>query len=390
MLINEVIERSGIIGIFACDMFKDCHCLQPLGEELECNKDVNSDLAEKENKKVYDWFRKRSLSIFKVMQEVAWKLADWKTEELKSFILDFKPDVIFAPCYASFRMLRLSRFVSELTGKKLISYISDDSHSMRQFRISPIYWINRIMIRNRLRRTFPYYALTYTMTEQQKTECEQMFGANMKVLRKSVEVSRLPEKMKVNLPIRMIFGGGIYCGRWKILSKVSDAIEKLNSEGYGLHLDIYTGNVLTKKQQKLLNRDGVVCVHKPVPYDTLKEIYKKQDIALHVESLDIKNRLLTRLSFSTKIVDCLASGCATLAIAWEEHAGLIYLREKNVAFCIDNVQDIYKTLKDIAQHPEVILDYQKYALQCCRKHHNKQDNLSMIKNDFENMKQRTL
>ncbi len=374
MIVKNLLQRKKVGRAFEYDLTH------------EVTMQAKEQAAEPENKKVYNWFRKHSLSIFKVMQEVAWKLADWKNDALKKFILDFEPDVIFAPCYASFRMLRLSRFVSELTGKKLVSYISDDSHSMRQFRVSPVYWLNRIMIRNRLRKTFPYYSLVYTMTEQQKIECEQMFGANMQVLRKSVEVSSIPQKTTINAPIRLIFGGGIYCGRWKTLSKIADAIERLNSEGYGLHLDIYTGNVLTKRQAKLLNRDGVVCVHKPVPYNTLKEIYAKQDIALHVESLDIKNRLLTRLSFSTKIVDCLASGCATLAIAWKEHAGLVYLREKNAAFCIDNPNEIYNLLKTIAEKPETILDYQARAVECCKKYHNRNDNLQMILSDFERMK----
>ena len=105
--------------------------------------------------------------MFYAIQELMWKLSNWNNESLKRFILDFNPDIIFAPCYANHRMLRLTRYCAELTGKPVISYISDDNYSFKQFRISPIYWINRIVLRHNMKITFPYYSVGYTMTQEQ-------------------------------------------------------------------------------------------------------------------------------------------------------------------------------------------------------------------------------
>ena len=75
-------------------------------------------------------------------------------------------------------------------------------------------------------------------------------------------------------------------------------------------------------------------------YQGLIEKYRNSDVAVHVESFDLKNRLTTRLSFSTKIIDCMNSGCAILAIGPNSQAGMAYLKDNNAAICINNIKDI--------------------------------------------------
>ena len=150
-----------------------------------------------------------------------------------------------------------------------------------------------------------------------------------------------------------------------------------------MELHIYTGSSMTKKHKKLLDDRRNSYLQEAVSQSTLKDLYGKSDIALHVESFDLKNRFLTRLSFSTKITDCLESGCAVMAIAWKNHSGLKYLQREDAAMCIDNPNEIYNTLNKICEDKEIILEYQKKAKQCCIKNHNKEKNSAMILADFE-------
>ena len=99
-------------------------------------------------------------------------------------------------------------------------------------------------------------------------------------------------------------------------------IKEINKGGVKIILDIYTANEITKKINKALN-DGVNSfIHAAVSQKELQIIYQNCDIALHVESFDIKNKLLVRMSFSTKIIDCLSSGCAVMAICDEKQGGI--------------------------------------------------------------------
>ena len=112
----------------------------------------------------------------RIAREFFWWVAPWHTKQLDDFVLTFNPDVIFAPCYGNHYMLRLTRIVFNLTKKPVISYISDDFYTNRQYRFSPLYWMNHFLLRKHVRQTIPYYKLMYTMTEEQKLQCEKDFA----------------------------------------------------------------------------------------------------------------------------------------------------------------------------------------------------------------------
>lgn len=334
--------------------------------------------AEQENRFFYDFFRNHRLEVFYVIRSFIWKIARWDTLELRSFILDYKPDLIFAPCYASHEMLAIDRLAKKLVDVPMISYISDDNYGLRQFRLSPIYWINRLVLRKNMRKTFKMYDLVYTMTEEQKSEYEKALDCKMKILKKSGDFTKVPEKKTINQPIRMIYAGGIYIGRWKTLARIAEAIREVNKNGIKIILDIYTGNTLTSKQQKLLHDGGNCMVHKSIPFEELKQRYAQSDIALHVESFELKYKLLSRLSFSTKIIDCLTSGCATMAVCWKQHSGYIYLKKHDIAFCVDSNEKILETIKGIVSEPARIIDYAIKAKEFGLKNHQQE----IIKREF--------
>lgn len=361
MMINAILHRGKSGRVIT---YKEYPC-----DENECLEEN----IEQENRSFYEFFRRHRWEIFYVIRSIIWRVAKWNTPELRQFIIDYKPDLIFAPCYASHEMLAIDRMVKELTNVPMISYISDDNYGLRQFRLSPIYWINRFVLRRNMRKTFKMYDLVYTMTEEQKREYEKVLGCEMKILRKSGDFTKVPKKRAVNKPIRMIYAGGIYVGRWKTLAKIVEAIKNVNEDNVKIVLDIYTGNTLTEKQKLLLN-DGVnSTVHKSIPLAELKKKYAQSDIALHVESFELKYKLLSRISFSTKIIDCLSSGCATMAICWNQHSGYIYLKKHDIAICVDSVNKIPIAIGNLIDNPEQIIDYAEKARNFGLKYHQKED-----------------
>lgn len=333
-----------------------------------------------ESKWYFKLFKKFRFPVFETIRELLWKLAPWQTEELDNFIEDFKPDVIFAPCYGHMYMLRMDRYVKKLVGVNMISYISDDNYSLRQFNFSPFYWLNRQMTRVSIKKTFRDYSLVYTMTDEQSKELTKSLGANMKVLKKGSDFSGVCKKYKVNDPIRIVYAGGIYIKRWKILARIGEVLKQINTDRVRIRLDIYTQNETTRKHKQLLNDNKNIFLHSAISQKELSEVYKSSDIALHVESFELKYRLLTRLSFSTKIVDCLASSCAVMAISWKDHAGLKYLQKEDAAFCIDDISTLQQVIQNIANNPEMIIDYANKAWECGKRNHQ----VELIRQDLFN------
>lgn len=345
------------------------------------NKSRNNVVSNYEESKWYfKLFKKFRFPVFETIRELLWKLAPWQTEELDNFIEDFKPDVIFAPCYGHMYMLRMDRYVKKLVGVNMISYISDDNYSLRQFNFSPFYWLNRQMTRVSIKKTFRDYSLVYTMTDEQSKELTKSLGANMKVLKKGSDFSGVCKKYKVNDPIRIVYAGGIYIKRWKILARIGEVLKQINTDRVRIRLDIYTQNETTRKHKQLLNDNKNIFLHSAISQKELSEVYKSSDIALHVESFELKYRLLTRLSFSTKIVDCLASSCAVMAISWKDHAGLKYLQKEDAAFCIDDISTLQQVIQNIANNPEMIIDYANKAWECGKRNHQ----IELIRQDLFN------
>lgn len=354
----------------------------PIGKYFILNDSTNEGKYELDNdKKIRRLKNIFTCESFRVLRQIVWGLSQYKSKELDKFILDFNPDIIFAPCYGVTYMLSLTRHVAKLTRKPIISYISDDSYSFRQIRFSPVFWINRLVIRSAINKTWKLYSLIYTMTEEQKNYMGKL-GKPIKILCKSGNFDSEIINKVTNDPIRFIYAGGIYLNRWKTLLMLVKCMKEINKKEIKCTLDIYTGNSLNKKALKILNDGKISRVHGIIPYDNLMKEYQKSDIALHVEGLDVKNRMLVRMSFSTKIIDCLNSTCAVMAICDKKQAGFRYLKKEEAAICVSDYDEIKRALEMICNTPEIVNEYRKKAIICGKKNHNKKKIREDLKNDF--------
>jgi len=347
---------------------------------------INYSGAEEEPKKLYTFLKSISGSWLRFIRELLWLAGKYNKEELKKFIDNFQPDIIFTERMASCKMLRLEKLISEISTKPIIAFTGDDEYSFKQLSFSPFFWINRIMVRKQLRKMVQKYKIYYTLSLEQKKDYEKLFGCQMKILQKGGTFPDKYKRRKVHKPIRMIYAGKLYCNRWKVLAQIVRAIQIVNKEAIHVILEIYTKEVPTKRQKRLLNDEVNSKIMGAVTQNKLKEIYQNSDIALHVESQDLKNRLATRLSFSTKIIDCMESGCAIMAVCWKNHSGYLYLKREKAALCINSFKDIVDTLNRIVDKPNIINEYAEAAYNCGKNNHEKTKVQSQLLSDFYSVK----
>ena len=316
-------------------------------------------------------------------REFLWTFSNWKTKELENFVLNFHPDIIFAPCYSYYHMTKLTLHVKKIARCPMISYVYDDNYSFKQFRISLSFWINRLITRKWIRRHFAEASLIYTMTDLQKREYEASLKRPMKILCKAADF--LNGEKRVRDPIRFIYAGGLYLNRWKMLQKLSESIATVNQAGKKAELHIYSNSGLNARKMRCLNDGQNSFLHKAVSYEDLMVEYKRSDIAVHVESFDLKNRLITRMSFSTKIIDCMNSGCAILAIGPDTQAGIAYLKENDAAICVNDVRKISGFVENLLADPNLILEYAEKAKRLGIKNHLRSNIEKNLRLDFHNI-----
>ena len=167
-----------------------------------------------------------------------------------------------------------------------------------------------------------------------------------------------------------------------MLGKLAGAIKKLNDGEIKAQLHIYSGSNLKQNQKRKLHDGRNSFLHHAIPYRELLERYRESDVAVHVESFDLKNRLLTRLSFSTKIIDCMNSGCAILAIGPETQGGIAYLKENDAAVCINRMKEIDSVIGELMNDTGRIKEYSQKASQLGQKNHVKETIEKQIRQDF--------
>ena len=136
-------------------------------------------------------------------------------------------------------------------------------------------------------------------------------------------------------------------------------------------MNIYTPDILDAEQEKhLLGKTGVF-VYKPVSPEELRAILNESDMALHVESLEGRECEATKHSFSTKIMDCLSSGCSVFAVCREDQAGFCYIRENGIGFTASNKEEIADVMRRIVANPELIIEQARMACDFGRMHHQR-------------------
>ena len=85
-------------------------------------------------------------------------------------------------------------------------------------------------------------------------------------------------------------------------------------------------------------------------------------------------------SFSTKIADSLATGVGFLLYAPPEVACSKYLKDNEAAFVVNNKDELFITLKNLAENPDDCRRYSKAARELAEKNHNFKNNAIKFQN----------
>lgn len=372
--INNICNRY--FQITDVQMVKSIICGKPAGKVVFQEK--NKELLEyhKQNaqrKGIYGIFKKISLWCHTpviILRDLIWLNGKYNKEALKQFILDFNPDLVFCPRLITPKLMRLEKLVSTITSAPFIAFTGDSEVEMTNNKLYTLSGIRRWCIHHKFTTHVKLYSQYLMHSLDQAKEYNKEYGIKTSTLFKCGEFPDSFVYKQVGTPIRLVYAGRLYCNRWVSLAEIGKALQEINKDGVKMILDIYTQEKLTSAQIKNLSEERFIYVKGNVSPTQLKQIYANADIALHVESMDKYYRAVTRVSFSTKIIDLMASTCAILAICWDKHCGYQYLKENDAAFCVSNYREILPMLQQICNNPTLITEYAHKAYNCGIKNHN--------------------
>jgi hypothetical protein len=372
-LINNLLKRKPVGKKFYLKNIND-------NDSLKKNA---SDDAESE-KRLYDYFRSKRFSVLLFMREVLWKLARWDNKEFKSYLDEVKPEIIYMHAHDSFYMHDIFQKAQKYTGAKANLFFSDDTCSYRQFSLSPLFWLRRVCFRRKLKKSVSVCNKTFGTSDKICEVYEKIFNRKISPLYKAInfETKNEIKEYKLNEPLKMLYSGGILAGRWQTLAEIGSALKNINSGGIKIQLFVYTPDRITKGMMKKLDIKDSVFLMGSVGSEEIRNIQKMSDILVHVESLGLKNKLITHLSFSTKIVDYFESGKCIFAVGWEEAASIDYLKRHDAAVVVNDFKKIEESIIMLIKNKNLINEYGQKALKCGFENHQSE---KILKNFYETL-----
>ncbi len=286
----------------------------------------------------------RSLSY--LINELIYATGNWLNKKCKSFIDDFRPDVVFCfgvPDPVNYGILK---YVKKHSDAVVVSYYVDDLYNEKNKSA-----ILRCIERNRLRKIAALSDKCYGISQLMCDEYSKLYGKDFSLLFKGCEISE--PKDSYNNPISFVYAGNLLYNRNKSLEALARAIELVNAGSPKAFLNIYSGTKVSDDVRKSLNIEGSSRLNGLKPFSEIKEIMHSCDIVLHVESFDRKQMDLVRLSFSTKITDCMQSGSVMMAIGPAGIASIEYPKNSIPgAIVVNSLDELPNVIGSIVESPE--------------------------------------
>lgn len=330
---------------------------------------------------LYKRIKKYAGEPLRLAYDVLWGYGRYDFKAMQTFIDDFNPDIIFCPHLFSIKGRRIERIIHSMTNVPMVAFTGDVEASTKAISYNPLFWMRRLYLASLYGKHIKIFKQYFTFSASQCKDIQAKYSVPAEPLYKCVDLDEFQLK-KPNKVIRMVYAGRLYCNRWKSISAIGDALKILNKDVLKAEVYVYSQDYLTKEQEAALSEDKYIHFMGATNPVNLLQIYKEADIALHVESFDKRNMYATMHSFSTKIIDLMASTCAIMAICWNQNNGWNYLKNEDAAICLSDYSQILPKLREVTDTPSILIDYACKAYDCGVRNHNREKIQKQIRDKF--------
>ena len=304
-------------------------------------------------------------------REILWAFNGWKSNELKRFIMEFSPDVIWLDGSPLPLMNRLYDYVLNIAKKPAVIFMQDDVYTYESCVSRWSAKLYKWMLRKKVRKVVQQCADMFVISPKMKREYDNIFGLNSTLITKGIDIDGIPPvSYEIHNPLRLVYLGQVIYGRIYSLISIAEALENINADGVKMQLFVYTNNQINEEDKKKLLVKNNVFLMPPVPYYDVPRVMNENDVVVFVESFEPQFCNVARLSFSTKICDYLASGKCILAIGPRNIAPIEYLKEEDAAVVATSKDEIVDAIQRLSDK-NVVEKYVNQARECAFRNHDR-------------------
>lgn len=300
-------------------------------------------------KRMISFLHRYKLSFVYTVFDYLYSLQTWQNQDFRTAIAEFFPEIVFAFARADAPYYYSLKYLKEHTNAKIVLFCADDVYTA--YRNSRSAYSKKFVKRFRelMNLADKIYGISNEMCEFYQKE----FGKPISVLQKGC-YSFAPVKACGNEKIKLVYAGSLYCGRYDILSKISAYLEKYQSTvAVPIQFEIYSGDTLSEADRNKLENSCTRFMGSR-SYGEIVKILANSDIVLHAESFEQEQIQKVRYSFSTKITDCLESGCVLLVVGPRELASVAYAKQIPGSIVIDSLDALEEGIEHLISKIDVL------------------------------------
>ena len=293
---------------------------------------VDSSVVKASNKsfphKVFHYFSQKRLPITIYLKNRLWEKADYS--KAFAWIESFAPQVVFFQGFSMSYGYGFALNVCKKYDLPMILELTDDyTHNL--YPVSILERINKKKYMKVFTEAVRCAYKTIVISDAMKEEYTAMYGGDMVVMMNSVpEISSI---RTARVAKDYVYAGNVLLNRWKVLRNFGIALARVDPEAT---LTVYTPDEPPQRALRAFSKVSSIKYGGRLTKEELSDRLSKCEYVVHVEAFDKKNRMITRLSMSTKISEYLACGAKLIAIGPPDVASMSCLKDNQLAICINH------------------------------------------------------
>ncbi len=331
---------------------------------------------------IYQLGRQRTGMIY-LARNVMWGMSHWFTKELRQWLDDFAPDVIFFSSGDYAFMYNVARKIADYLDKPLVASCMDDYYLYNK---NGKNWIGRFehkMYMRAVHKTMQRTACIFTICDSMKVEYEKLFHRPTYTLYTSAQ--KCPGADVLNPEAKQIsYIGNLSYDRDRQLIDIGKALKALGRTEEPVMLDVYSGEKNPEVLQRM-NPENGIRFHGQVSSDEVLRIMQNSMAVIHTESFDETTKRTIRFSVSTKIAESLMCGPCLLVYGPEGIASVDYLEANDAAYVITNLEDLQTKLAEFLADDAKRAQILKNARQLGSKNHDVTVVSEMLKQKLQSL-----
>ncbi len=264
-----------------------------------------------------------------LLRDAMWRFSHWYNRPLKRWLAEQKPTCIFVAPGSGVFFYAIARKLAKKLRIPIVTYICDDYYFLRGCGL--LGRLRQCALCKAIEKLLGDTSHMVAISQPLADAYHARFGVPVTTIMTGTGRPIAPAVRSTVGAQSLFYAGNIRLGRNESLAAVGRALDDINAaHGTRFSLELYTGE---KENALLAAFDGISSLHLHgfLAGAEFEQAFQAARLHLHVESFAPAEAEIVKCSVSTKIADCLGSGCCLVAYAPPQVASMQYLLEQRCA-----------------------------------------------------------